>query len=337
MKIKKFFFNSGPQLLFKNKIFLKEENLIEKNFNILSFGNKNKNIYFYIIRRSPGSGLFSNITIILNHLKICKYFNFIPVIDMQNFTTIYNEKKRIFNTYNAWEYYFNKLNKYSLNTVYKSKNVIFCQNTVSEKIILDMTNSKIKKFFKLIKIKKRILNKARSFFFKKFKPSDKILGVHFRGSTYKIARGHAFPATPKLMIKKVDNLIKKFKYNKIFLTTEEKSYLEIFKNKYKDMCFYYDSYRMKDLDSFNIYPRRKHRYKLGEESLIDAIILSKCHGLAYIRSNLVSAAILMSNIKQKNHEIFLGFNSRNKFISRWLWYLKSWLPTYLGGLKIYNN
>ena len=43
---------------------------------------------------------------------------------MENFTTIYNEQEKINNTYNAWEYYFEKINKYSLKEVYNSQNVI---------------------------------------------------------------------------------------------------------------------------------------------------------------------------------------------------------------------
>jgi hypothetical protein len=92
MKIKKLFFNSGPQLLFRNKIFLKEKNLIEKNFNILSFGNKNKNIYFYVIRRSPGSGLFSNITIFycVVLFKILSYrSSFIMIMYLQILYCVY--------------------------------------------------------------------------------------------------------------------------------------------------------------------------------------------------------------------------------------------------------
>ena len=34
------------------------------------------------------------------------------------------------------------------------------------------------------------------------------------------------------------------------------------------------------------------------------------------------------------HEIFLGLNSNNKYIARFLWYLKSLLPEKLGGLRI---
>ena len=49
------------------------------NLNFCSFGHKNKKKVFYVIRRSPGAGMFSNVTFIINHLKICDQYNFIPV------------------------------------------------------------------------------------------------------------------------------------------------------------------------------------------------------------------------------------------------------------------
>ena len=52
---------------------------------------KNKNKVFYVIKRSPGSG-FSNFAYTLNHLNISKILNFIPIVDMKNYKTIYNDK-----------------------------------------------------------------------------------------------------------------------------------------------------------------------------------------------------------------------------------------------------
>ena len=43
---------------------------------------------------------------------------------MENFHTIYNEKNNVRNNKNAWNYYFENLNKFTLNEVYKSKNVL---------------------------------------------------------------------------------------------------------------------------------------------------------------------------------------------------------------------
>ena len=60
-----------------------------------NLGSKNKNKIFYIIRRkfSP-SGLFSNLTFVINNLLYANKKNYIPFVDMQNFPTIYNEKRK---------------------------------------------------------------------------------------------------------------------------------------------------------------------------------------------------------------------------------------------------
>jgi len=68
------------------------------NFNVCNFGIKNKNKIFYVIKRTPGAGLFSNVIYVLNHLLVAEKNKFIPIIDMENFTTIYNEKEKINNT-----------------------------------------------------------------------------------------------------------------------------------------------------------------------------------------------------------------------------------------------
>ena len=324
----------GPQVHFKNKNIISKKNLIGTNFQYLSLGKKNKNKIFYIINRSPGAGLFSNLTFIINHLKICEQFNFIPIIDMENFTTIYNEKEKIDSSYNAWDYYFKKLNKYNLKEIYKSKNLILTSSKFQPSMYYNMLDKKIKNNLNKIKLKKKFYFKANNFYKKNFNKNDKILGVHFRGSTYKTARRHAFPPTLEIMIKTIDHLIKKKNYTKFFLVTEESNYLKIIKKKFGNKCIYFPSYRMEKIDSFQIYPRKKHRFKLGEEIIIETLLLSKCHGLTYVKSNVISAAKMFSKIKQKDYELFMGYNSWNKYISRWLWYLKLYLPFLFGKIKL---
>ena len=123
-------------------------------FNLYSFGNKNKNKIFYVIRRSPGAGLFSNVTFVINHLKICDKYKFIPIIDMENFTTIYNEKNKVEKTFNAWEYYFEKLNKYTLKEVYQSQNVILTSPSFQTSMTLNISKNNFNKYLKKIIIKK---------------------------------------------------------------------------------------------------------------------------------------------------------------------------------------
>ncbi len=335
-KIREIFTNTGPKILANKK--LKKINLGYSNkLNYKSFGKLNKNKIFYIIRRNPTAGFFSNITFILNHLKICENFKFIPIIDMQNYPTLHNEDRSINNTKNAWEYYFKKLNNYSLKEIYKSKNVFLSSTKFEKNMSLDMTNDSISMYFKKIKLKNSIIKKVNKYIEKKFDKNNKILGVHFRGSTYKTARGHAFPATIDLMIKNIDLLMQNYGYSKIFLVTEEEKYLKALQKKFKDKILFYKSFRMKNLDSYKIYPRKNHRYLLGEEILVETLILSKCQGLTYIKSNVISAAIMFAKKKIKTHEIFFGLNTRNKYLSKYLWFIKSVLPIKLGGLEFLDK
>lgn len=115
-------------------------------YSLDSVGSKNKNKIFYVIQRSPGAGLFSNLIFVLNHLIISEKHKFIPYVDMQNFPTIYNEPKNIEGTRNSWEYFFHQIsNKFAIQTK-KSKKII----TTSSIFGKDFTSDpkKLSKIFK---------------------------------------------------------------------------------------------------------------------------------------------------------------------------------------------
>ena len=94
-QINKLLLTEDASPLFKKESGFFNQNI---NFNICKFGIKNKNKIFYVIKRTPGAGLFSNVIYVLNHLLVAEKNKFIPIIDMENFTTIYNEKEKINNT-----------------------------------------------------------------------------------------------------------------------------------------------------------------------------------------------------------------------------------------------
>ena len=60
--LKKYLTNQGPKAYFKRK-FNKDKYLINRGLRYISLGKKNPNKIFYIINRSPGAGLFSNLTL----------------------------------------------------------------------------------------------------------------------------------------------------------------------------------------------------------------------------------------------------------------------------------
>ncbi len=328
------------------------KNKIDKKFTeyepnkIYSFGNENLDKTFYIINRKiPGGGLFSNVTFVLNQLKMSVNKDFIPVIDMQNFPIIYNDLKSINGSKNSWEYYFDQPTKYSLEDAYSSKRVIFSDNEFKidnarlKNWVLELDSPEFLDVKHYLKPNKRYSDEANNFFNKTFSSSDKVLGVHFRGTNYKTCPRHAFCLTPKLMIENINYLIKKFGYNKIFLCTEETVFFKKLKDYYGKKIFFLDTYRVNinifssHVPAFKNYPRENHRYLLGRESLMESLILSKCQGLTYVKTNVISAARNFSRIEQNDHPVNIGFNSNNRFVSRWLWYLKKLLPLSLGGFK----
>jgi len=317
------------------------------DFQYKSYGNKNPKKIFYIIRRTPGAGFFSNLCFVLNNLLICSKLKMIPVVDMENYPTIYNCKIKINNSYNVWSYYFKPVSKYKLKEVYQSKNVILCDNKTSKNNSFNKENyiSEFKYFngfqfltkehFKILKkyiiIKKNILKITEQFAQKNFR--GKILGVCFRGSDQKKSGYHPYPPTEEQMINATDYLIKKYKFDKIYLCTEDINYLNLFKRKYKDKVLYYKNPRTNDQKDLFDGDDNKRRYKIGLGNLIDMLLLSKTHYLLYAMSNIPSAAIFYANRNKFPTSIIDNGMKGNIFISQFSFYLKKILPYYLGGFK----
>ena len=324
----------------------RKKKLKDLDLQYLTYGKKNKNKFFYVIRRTPGAGFFSNLNFVIQNLFICDQLKMIPVIDMENYPTLYNCKIKIGNSRNSWDYFFEKTSKYSLKEVYKSKNVILCDNRTSVKGFSEVQKNSIFKYFygfqyldnkhkhifkKYIKIKKEFLNFSNNFVNKKFK-NKKVLGICFRGSDQKKSGYQPYTPTEEQMLFATDFLIKKHKFDKIYICTEDIDYLNFYKKNYGDKVLYSNSVRTTDkidlFDSKDI----KHRYKIGKGNLIDMLILSKTNHILFATSNIPYAAIFYSN-KKFPHSIIDNGMKGNIFISQFSWYVRKRLPSFLGGFK----
>ena len=125
--------------------------------------------------------MFSNLIFVLNHLKFVVH-GFVP-IDMKNYPTIYNEKNKIFKSYNSWDYYFEPVSKSSLKDAYRNGKIITCSSFNYKNF--ELCSNNIKKIYKkYIKIKKIYSTEAYKFV-NKFIKLNKVLAVHYRGTSYK--------------------------------------------------------------------------------------------------------------------------------------------------------
>lgn len=312
-----------------------------------NLGSKNKNKIFYIIRRkfSP-SGLFSNLTFVINNLLYANKKNYIPFVDMQNFPTIYNEKRKIKKTLNSWEYYFKQVTNYKLKNIYNSANIIFSKDNFDKKFsknLLHLTNNPEvqvikKKYIKILNIYLRISKKKIKSLFKK----KKILGVLIRGTTQKVAVNHDLPIRFSDLEIIIKNIFDKEKCQKIFLVTEDLEYFNFLKKKFKNIILYNKSTRffknpfsIHSINETDLLKKNNNNFraKLGKEILIDTIMLSNCDILLSSDSNVSSAAIFFNNKITKHYLITSDKNSSNRFLARWLWYFKNYFPILFGSIK----
>ncbi len=236
---------------------------------------------FYVIyREAGGSGFWSNVFHVLGHCIIAEQHNCIPIIDMENFPTLYNEYD-IKETKNAWEYYFLPVSSYNLLEVYSSDDYMLC-NGKFPYFIYDVLAEKpavVEKLIsKYLKPTPEIINKIDEFYKKNELVGKKILGVHFRGWEVKTAAEHPLPATVQQMIENIYYMLACYDIDKILLATEQKEYETFLKKEFGDrlVCTnYYRTHNKVNAYKLRSYPREKHMYKLGLEAMQDAMLLSR--------------------------------------------------------------
>ena len=331
-KILKLLTKNRINLYHKNNSVINKIKKNTKNNKIHNFGKKNKNKIFYIINREGIGGLFSNLLFVLDHLIICEKKNYIPVVDWKNFPTVYSEKKE-----DSWSYYFKPVSKYTLNEVYKSQNVIFSINNpeILTRNLFDISRNHFRIFRKYIKIKPYLNLEVKNFLKKNNFKKEKWIGLHWRSSDMKTAPNHPFPPTQKQIIKFLN---KYSKNKKIFAVVDEKKNLDYLKEKYYKRIIEFPCFRStNDTDYYNdkSFYRKRHKYKQGKEIIIQALILSKLDIFIGGNSMVADAVKYLLNSKIKFLKIENGTNSSSLIHSLYLWKLKSFLPSFLGGFRDY--
>ena len=186
-----------PFNLEKDNNYVPEEKLIDRENweeHYVRKGDPSKPTY-YIIRRAEQVGLFSNFIMFAGHIRYALSKGWIPVIDMQNYPNSYLAPEKL-GKENAWEYYFEQPLRIGLEQAYNGDNIILCQKS---KWLVPCFNSS-SSFFNnssialaewrmliklgLLKVKPIIMEEILATRAKLFAPTDRVMGVHLRGTDY---------------------------------------------------------------------------------------------------------------------------------------------------------
>ena len=296
------------------------------------FGPENPDKTFYVIwRDSLGSGFFSNFTQVLSHIQRAEELGMVPVVDFENFRTLYNVDAPVNGSHNAWDYYFHPVSPFPLAEVYRSRSVYFCCGDYPRGYTF-ATNAAYREFLdKHIRLQENVrerIDRCRGGF-----EGHRVLGIHFRGKEINTAPRHAFGPTPEQILRHTDRLLERFALDRIFLVTEETRYAELLSRRYGDRVFFTDAFRSAKVNSYNLHPRPLHRYLLGLEVLADAELLALSNVI--LCSNTGVAAHAVRSARNLEHVCCIdnGVNCGSFLLARYMHGIRRLLPAALGGLR----
>jgi hypothetical protein len=257
-----------------------------------------------------GSGFFSNYFSALSMVEEAHLRGLIPYVDFTNTAFVsgynpYKESKPPDEVENPWEWWFIQapLDKKNPSIKIEEK---FSYNLDQTKNFFNYNKLKYYQEIasKYFYIRPNIIEESEAFYKKKIN-GHITLGVMARGSEMnKVHPLYGEHGVDRWIneVRKITN--KHREIDQIFLVTEESEYVNQFKAEFKNLIFLDHVFRRttEKLDYMVQHPlwpclytaRERHTEKLGRESLVQAILLSKCDYLIGKQCGTTSAAIFFS-------------------------------------------
>ena len=272
-----------------------------------------------------GSGFFSNYFSVLSMIIIADQQKLEPWVDLRRtaFVEGYNpylDKDPPENSENPWDWWFEQIKLNDNDKLFPIPYDITKFNQTEKlwnRADLPYARNISEKY---IKIKQHILDRVNIIFEEEFK-NKIVLGVMARGTEMNKIHPEYGDQTIATWLNKTSKILKKNKnIDRIFVVTEDKNYLDRFNEEFDNVFYLKDVFRRttESLEYTIKYPlwpclnteRINHCKLLGEEMLIQALLLSKCEYLIVKQSGVSSAAIFFShNLKDVYYTpTFILFN-----------------------------
>lgn len=295
------------------------------NLKIRHMGNKNKGHIIYIANCGRETGFFAQHRTMLKALLFAEQLGMIPVVE-------YTEKfayASLAKGKNPFEYYFQSVSDIDLKDAYQSCNVVFFEQghedkfsdkgndyLISEKEMALLAHAQKKYIHLRPEIKASIDNGIQTILKNKL-----TLGVHVRGTDFNNGYdGHPKAVKGEQYFKFIDEAIEQYKFEQIFLATDDKRILELFIKRYDNFLAYYEHVRNENNTSVAYTENGiKNGFQLGYEVLADMMTLASCQGLVAGLSQVsIMARVQKLSVNEKyiyTHIINRGINYKANNIS----------------------
>ena len=241
---------------------------------------------------------------------------------MQNYPNPYLPPEK-FGKENSWEYYFEQPLRIGLEQAYNSENII-----LSSEKELSLCPLKIMSFYEnkngiltewrmlvkmgLLKIKPVLFKEISAMREKLFLPTDRVLGVLLRGTDYVNTKPQMHPIPPPVEFAAsiVFDKLQEWNCNKIFLATEDKSIVQIFKDVFGDLCVTlnreYVNYTPGKAISLVRIDRPNDHFQQGKDYLTQMVLLSMCDSFVTARCSGSVGVMMMSEHFEHTYFFNLG-------------------------------
>ena len=254
-------------------------------------------------------GFFSNFLAVLNQLQWCQKNNKVPVVYWPKPGLYYDERglNGIISD-NIWDYYFYpvsdlcyespdqpyfeySLDGYAVATLpypFPYEEYAHIKQIYPDKELRSNMNNLISNY---IKIKEPTLNKIEKFYQKHLKDTFTV-SIHLRGTD-------KYHEIQPIALDRIFEEANKYAPCQFYIATDEEKLLEEAQKKLRGNVVSYDCFRSSNNNKEGVhylsdYPADRSRALLGEEALIDCILLSRCNLMIHTSSNLSISALLFN-------------------------------------------
>lgn len=260
----------------------------------------NKPIKKHVIGCQKVRGFFSNFFAVLNHLDWSIKNEKAPIV-LWDKESVYYNSEGYNGSFNVWEYYFEPLS----DLAYDPNDKIYRNYDAPDKFRLiehqnnpaNVPDYELRKKINtelitpFIKVKSEVHDKMIEFYENNIKGKNTI-GIHLRGTDKHLA---ITPVPVEEILQEANNHTTPD--CQFFVATDENALLEEAKKQLNGPVIYYDSHRSDD--GKPIHYKSIFKAQMGEEVLIEALLLAQCNKFIHTCSN-VSAAVLLFNPELEN-------------------------------------
>lgn len=307
-----------------------------------SFGTENREKTFYVIRpindTSPFyigvvNHLLANYFYVLSHIQYSLHRGWIPIVDQLHYPVYTSSIRSIEGVQNAWEYFWQQPTHFTLDEVYRSKNVVLSKRSWFGQWdmgydIRNHTNPDVIAFYhKLslnVPLRDGIAQQVDETHASLFIQKRRTLGVAFRfGGHARLSVSHAqgHPITPdaETLVRTVRERCESWQMDYIFLASDEQKAVETFARAFGEKLLVLPRLRV---DATMGDALKKHNpiyvadqlYTTTLNYLIEMELLSKCNGLVGTINSGLRYALVRNNNAYDHVEIldFGRFQDGNK-------------------------